>query len=507
MKYKNIILLASCVIAAAACQKDKKTDNLRPLPSHEKLALEYVAEKDLMTDVKSAGRVSPAYFTYDEAVNRYTSYKIGDEVWHLPVLAELRGIFPDRGIVSFTEEGTKTGLAEEIMLAGKLKKYHADYFNTGKGVTYAVRYIGTDENQLSAWRYSIVNLGEKNAALEIRCRYIGGTEKKGLKAVSEETFWEKDSHGDIVRLFPLNGYKKGDNLLGLGSVYHIWTRDERNIDKAWRASAMAVGVFNMFDNKNEALSVRLFSGPAPKKAFKMAIKYMAEYNLDVDGRAFAVSHENDKAGGLFSFNEARNRFRSWREKNGIDTWHVPSVEELRGIIPDKKSIYFSKDTTSLDVDEDIEVNKEKYTYKADYRNPGKGISYAIRFKGNGNTQLSAWRYKVGGTFAEKSKDAHIEITCRYLGPEKANISLETVADEKYWENHNDGDVVRIFSATGYRPNYSENVLYRGTDCRVWTRTDDKESNLAWYAFMYNRKVYLGKIIKEAQLPVRLFSDN
>lgn len=508
MKIKNIIAFIVSFAVLAACQKDNShKGNLKPLPVHDKLALEYVAEKDVEANVKSAGPVEKQYFTYSDAVDKFTSLKIGEELFHLPSLAELRGIFPDKGAISFTERSSRTGVEEEIVVAGDLKVYHADYENTGKGVTYAIRFIGNGDRQLSAWRYRIVDQGKSTAALEITCRYIDKSNKKSIKEVSEEAFWSgDDSRGDVIRLFPFNGYKTGGKVLGRGTAYHAWTSDERNAGKAWRASAMSVGAFTLYSDKNEEVSVRLFSGEAPQKRVKMAIKYVAEYNLDEDGRAFATSHETDKAGGLFSFYEMKNRFRTWREKGSEDTYHVPSVEELRGIIPDKKAIYFTKDTTALDVEEDIEVHKEKYVYKADYRNPGKGISYAIRFKGNGNLQLSAWRYKVCGSFKINSKDSHIEITCRYLGPD-ANVSLETVADEKYWESDNKSDVVRIFSATGYKPDYNETILYRGADCRVWTRTEDKQSKLCWYAFMYNRKAYLGQIIKEAQLPVRLFSDN
>lgn len=507
MNARNMIMMAAASVALfAACRKENLKEERKPLPKHDKLALEYVAQKDLSAAVKSVGNAKIGYFTYAEAVDRFSSFKIGNEDWHLPTLKELKGIFPDKGLVSFTEKGEKTGVEEEIMLAGEVKVYHADYENTGAGVTYAVRFIGNGDKQLSAWRYRLVDTGKETAALEITCRYIDRADRKSLKNVSNEAFWNTDNMGDVVRLFPLKGYKKGDNVFGIGSVYHTWAADERNADKAWRATAMSVGAFTLYSDKNEAVPVRLFQGTPPQKTFKMAIKYVTEYNLDVDGRAFAVSHENDKAGGLFSFYETKNRFKSWREKNGDDTYHVPSVEELRGIIPDKESVCFTKDTT-VNVEEDIEVHKEKYVYKADYHNSGKGISYAIRFKGNGNVQLSAWRYKVCGSFKEKSKDSHIEVRCRYLGPDKANVSLETVSDEKYWEKDNDGDVVRIFSAMGYRPSYNEQVLYMGTDCRVWTRSEDMESKLAWYAFMYNRKAYLGKIIKEAQLPVRLFSDN
>lgn len=508
MNIKKIISLAILYsLALSACRKE---DNniVKPLPQHDKLALEYVAEYDISAGGQLVSSSSgKGYFTYEEAVKRFTSFKQGEEEFHLPSLAELRGIIPDKGLVSFTERGSKNGIEEEIMLAGELKSYHADYLNTGEGVTYALRFMGNGDRQLSAWRYRLVNVGKDEAAMEISCRYIGGSAKKNINNVASESFWESDNEGDVVRIFSLNGYKKKTDVLGGGSVYHLWARDERNAYKAWKASVTPVGAFTMFDDKSEALSVRLFQGKAPSVNVKMAIKYVAEYDLDVDGRAFATSHENDKSGGYFSFYEAKNRFKAWREKGGEDTYHVPTVEELRGIFPDKKAIYFNKDTTSLDVLEDIEVRKEKYTYKADYRNPGKGISYALRFKGNGNVQLSAWRYKVCGTFKAKSKDAHIEITCRYLGPENAKLSLEEISKEEYWAANNSNDEVRIFSASGFRPNYNEPVLYSGADCRVWTNSLTSDSKLAWYAFMYEKKVYLGGVIKEAQLPVRLFSDN
>ena len=64
MNARNMIMMAAASVALfAACRKENLKEERKPLPKHDKLALEYVAQKDLSAAVKSVGNAKIGYFT------------------------------------------------------------------------------------------------------------------------------------------------------------------------------------------------------------------------------------------------------------------------------------------------------------------------------------------------------------------------------------------------------------------------------------------------------------
>ena len=517
---KTIIFSAISVLSVGCC-KNEEVHMVPPKPVHEPLPIELLSESDMAADAKTFAKddAQTAYFTFSEAVKKFSSIEIDGKKYHLPSESELRGIFPDKDVLSFDSKNVKSGISEEIMINGKRQKYYADYKSAGDGTTYSIRFMGNGDKLRSAYRYRVVRKGNA-AALEITCRYIGSEAKLNINNISEKAFWEKDNDWDIVRTVPFSGYKINDKVDGKSSVGYFWTASERNFEKSWSVVALPYSSFLTLSDKTVAYPVRLLLGEAPKPDVKPALEYVAEYNLDIDGRNFADSHECSKSGGFFSFFEARSRFRHWREKGSDEYYHIPTVEELRGIFPDMnkdKAIDFRHQTVRKDINEDIVVHKERFTYKADYKNTGKRLTYALRFKGNGNSQLSAWRYSLRGSFQDGSEDSYLEVACIYLGPDKANLTLDQVSEPKFWEDNKSSIIIRKFSAGGFKLNYNLKVLYKGASVYIWSMSEapgeysDEEQGiykekLAYYATTGTFGSYIRDVIRPAQCSVRLFSD-
>ena len=102
-----------------------------------------------------------------------------------------------------------------------------------------------------------------------------------------------------------------------------------------------------------------------KPKSKLAIEYLAQYNMESES-SFATSHRND-ASKYFSYQDACNRFATI-EIDGSG-WHLPSVEEWRGIIPSNESgepISFAYTQCQYNVAEAIEIGGLRRSYLADY---------------------------------------------------------------------------------------------------------------------------------------------
>lgn len=213
---------------------------------------------------------------------------------------------------------------------------------------------------------------------------------------------------------------------------------------------------------NSSVSDRSFSfvlangfNPMAKREFtvtqlarpKMALEYVAEYNISTTPGVFTNSHDNDKSG-----------YYNWQEARTIPMpagYHMPNKEELVGIVSAASASFsFSslEDRVFSDQEETITVKGNTQTYTADYsqkKGPTR-VSYALRFKGNGNTMLAAYRYEyVGDYLSEVGKlTTHLKITARYLGSGFTG-TVTDIDNEAFWTSNNAADVTRVFPACGY----------------------------------------------------------
>ncbi len=100
-------------------------------------------------------------------------------------------------------------------------------------------------------------------------------------------------------------------------------------------------------------------------------------------------------------------------------------------------------------------------FTSTYKTPGNGIAYALRLgksstpdesaeHAKDNRALTAYRYETKGDFTIGSENSYLEVKAYYLG-EGFQGSIETIANEDYWLNLSQSEVItqKIY-ATGYR---------------------------------------------------------
>lgn len=238
---------------------------------------------------------------------------------------------------------------------------------------------------------------------------------------------------------------------------------------------------------------------------KLAIEYVAEYNVNTNGDGFATSHDNDKS-GYFTWNEAKNLFDgSVPELQG---YHYPTIEELTGIISHAGYITYSpsRPTNYTGIQEKITVNGNTKTYFADYNNATPNISYGIKFMNADNELRCAYRYEPIGLYESANNlTGHFKVTVRYLGPNFTG-SINDISNENYWDTNNQEDIVRIFPAVGFI-DQSGALQSRGSSGRYSSITESKPTSNYQMVFGTATAFRDSALTKLHGFCVRPFSDN
>lgn len=275
---------------------------------------------------------------------------------------------------------------------------------------------------------------------------------------------------------------------------------------------------------------------------KMAIEYFAEFNLAAP-QQFGESHARDE-GYLFRGTEAR--FTSARKKVCPNGYHLPSIEEWRGIVGEIPSTDRWKNTgigyipfnrsdfmagpVLWDIEETIQVglNEPAKNYLSDYyivgetKSSTKFVIYALRFKkddksATDNKMLTAYRYALLGMQVsasikrlnppppyyllnnyEPGPAFRLQVTARYLG-EEFQGSINDIANEEYWNNNKASDVTRFFPG-GEAPHlsYTDMGIY-------WSSSEDYEG-MRYFNFTKGGLGTKGALSPNFQAFVRCVSD-
>ena len=170
--------------------------------------LAYVAEYNInpegtgfVTDLY-ATNVS-GYFTHDDAVARFKNKTINGVNYHLPSVDEWRAIVPERGVVGFGLSHTDRNLPPDtVLVAGKRILCKMDYKNLDNSISYMLRFKGTEYQ--TAWKYEYTKV---NGHIVMRITSRNVADGVTLEDIATPAFWEQDSSGDIVRIFPASGAK------------------------------------------------------------------------------------------------------------------------------------------------------------------------------------------------------------------------------------------------------------------------------------------------------------
>ena len=224
--------------------------------------------------------------------------------------------------------------------------------------------------------------------------------------------------------------------------------DVATVDSKGLVTAVAAGsaiVTLLVENQKAMVSVSVTEKPKPTRP-KLAIEYLAPYDIDQAGIGFATTHSND-ASGLF----ALWRVEAIMQQDFLKDYHMGTPAEWLGIFPaytNTRLIDFFRAVDYLGIKEEIEVHGQLGNYTADYRNMGDALTYAIRFKGEGNRLLTAYRYEGIGSFDEGDLISQIRVTVRYLGTDFTG-GIDEIATSEYWQQNVGGDIIRIFPCSGY----------------------------------------------------------
>ncbi len=273
-------------------------------------------------------------------------------------------------------------------------------------------------------------------------------------------------------------------------------------------------VIDLQTNQTASIDVTVTdTSTPPGQRPKLAIEYVAEYNVNQTGDGFTTSHSND-ASGYFNWYEASGHKDSWMNPNNINfsskaalsEYHLPNLSEWRGIFPLADISTTTWKPLLTNVIELIMVNGKSAQYTSDYNNMGNGTFYALRFKSEDNSLLCAYRYERVGNLIVDDLDSHFKVTVRYLGPDFKG-SVDDFSNSEWWSNNSSDDVIRIFPACGSKGNDEEIFYARGQVGHYWaTSTANLQYSGSFYFNINSFGMSSPGAYKSSHFSVRLFSN-
>ena len=228
------------------------------------LPLAYLAEYNVNAEgtdfVTTQDLDVSGYFSYEDAVEKFTNVTIAGKKYHLPSKEEWMAILPasaEPDYVNFSEQRTHNDVQEDVRIAGESISSTNDYQSNGSGSVYALRYKGT--NFVSAWRYEYTTLNG-GRVMKITCRSLlnKGT-LPTLEEMSASKFWETNNGNDIVRYFPAAGFiDSEDEPFGESSAGYYWSSTKYNMWYSWNALFGNEYACTYQGESSNRFSVRLF---------------------------------------------------------------------------------------------------------------------------------------------------------------------------------------------------------------------------------------------------------
>lgn len=237
----DFILEAKAIQEGATAQEIKihRKAKETPIPANS-LPLAYVAEYNINLDgtgfaTTHATDVS-GYFTFKDAVNKFSDITIADKKYHLPTKEEWMAIVPPSratpDYVDFASEYTYTDSVETVSVGGKMITSTNDYYGTGEDEVYGLRFKGTD--LCSAWKYEYTFV-DSHRVLRVTARPVDmATNPITIEEVKKPEFWTSNTSDDIVRVFPASGWiGLSDILYAQESLGSFWSATSYDARKSW----------------------------------------------------------------------------------------------------------------------------------------------------------------------------------------------------------------------------------------------------------------------------------
>jgi len=200
------------------------------------------------------------YFTFDEAVTKFsdTPITISGKQYHLPSREEWRSIVPEYWkYVQFTKTESYNDISETVTVQGESITMSSDFRTGVEGVSYALRYKGTD--LVSAWRYEYISDGN-NTHIKVTSRGLKGQTGVTVDDIAKPAFWSANAGNDVIRHFPASGYYQEGSHKYVGSNGYYWSSSPHSDSSAWYMHFKSNHVYSYYSNSRDSgFCVRLFS--------------------------------------------------------------------------------------------------------------------------------------------------------------------------------------------------------------------------------------------------------
>jgi hypothetical protein len=197
------------------------------------------------------------YFNFDDAVDQFTNITIGGKQYHLPSIEEWCSIVPNSEYVLFVNKKSYDDISETVTIQGTSITMTSDIRTGVEGVSYALRYKGTD--MVSAWRYEYIDEDWNNTHMKITSRSLKGQTGVTVEDIAKPAFWSANGDNDVTRHFPASGeYWEGS--LSVVRISGCFWSSSPNSSYAWNMGfGPGAANSNYYNNRSKGYSVRLFS--------------------------------------------------------------------------------------------------------------------------------------------------------------------------------------------------------------------------------------------------------
>lgn len=245
---------------------------------------------------------------------------------------------------------------------------------------------------------------------------------------------------------------------------------------------------------------------------------IADYNLTNEGE-FASGDVITSTGGYFTWEQAQ-------KITVPEGYHIPNKGEAF-VIFGEMNMDLGKDqppyvqfTDEIDytANETVTIWGEEGNYTCHFKAYANDICYAIRFIGEDNKYVSAFRWELlpsGGSVDEQFGPIRniygVKATCRLLGSAGKDMEINKVANEEYWQNNNENDVTKYFPAAGFCMTAEDDVESDGIRGRYWTtskKINEEAGNFSGYGFGFDENWAFGYAwAPYSAFSLRCFKDN
>ncbi len=219
----------------------------------------------------SANDVS-GYWTWEEAVEKFSNITIDGVQYQLPVTSQWRAIVPswyganEDGFIRFNLATAVDNKKEFMSGNGMSREYVSSCRGSLNNEAYALRFWTEDGDysRLTAVRYQYIDNplhtgGRK--MMKITFRYLGPTASATtVDEIANTTYWESNTENDVTFDFPASGrYRHTDGVREYGGVAgFFWSQSNHTLNVAWNMSFSEKDAQVGGAMKGRKQSVRLF---------------------------------------------------------------------------------------------------------------------------------------------------------------------------------------------------------------------------------------------------------